>query len=103
MASNSPRRSGAGCWVLGAGLEMSRWVKPNSRSNSSSRARSSVTRQLLHHEIEDAICDGDLGGPGDFGRLAVARDHQHFVLIGVESDRGIRDVIGHDQIRFLAR
>src|SRR2546423_6681779 len=86
----------------GVSVPQSRWVNPNSRSNSSSRARSSVTRQMLHDEIEDAVRDCDLGGLCDFRCLAVARNHEHLVLIGVESDRRIGHVVRDNQICFLA-
>src|SRR5437867_3211433 len=99
----SPSRSGAACRVPGGGADMSRCVKPISFRNSSSRRRSSVTRQVLHDEVEDAVRDSQLRRLFDSGGRAVAGNDEDFVLIGVEADRRIGDVVRDDQIRLLAQ
>src|SRR5689334_4985875 len=113
MARISSRRSLAvGCWPLAVFISPSangqrptansKCVYPRSRSSSSS-LRTLSSMQTRNYQIEDSVGDDDLGRARDLRLAAVAGDDQHLVLVGVEADRRIADVVGHDEVRVLTQ
>src|SRR5438046_485602 len=112
MRSRSSRRLSVGGWPLAVGNSSSangerptansRWVYPKSRNNKSS-LRVASSMDAFHDQVENPIGHHDLRRALDLGRRPIARDDKHFVLIGVEPDRSVGDVVGHDQVGVLAQ